>query len=327
MTYVEQFHLGFQWADPRSGQTLEVELVDSELRVTGLFPTLQLEDPPTDFLGQSLKARKGRAGGQKGIGKESPEVCFANADSDEKLIDFVRRFGPVVAKRAITGEPFFEEIHGKKLSIRTLTAYQDMQELRNERAIYNAAWSLVMLQGEGQKAYESKRELGRELIREIAARVKNWPLQWEREREGRKWEPYWKLKADSLERIVGVSMLNYPDPFLPSVVDGRIVICELLKCFEGFVFPSFLEMHSEITFGIRPLLYAALRRQFATPRDVARCTNTLCRSLFHLERAGQQFCCAECSRQQRQRTYWDRRGKKLRRKRQKRSAARANSNK
>ena len=89
-----------------------------------------------------------------------------------------------------------------------------MQELRNERALYNAAWRLVMLEGEGQEAFESKRELGRELIREIAAQVKDWLLQWERERAERKREPYWKLTAHSLERIVGISRLKYPDPFL-----------------------------------------------------------------------------------------------------------------
>jgi hypothetical protein len=37
--------------------------------------------------------------------------------------------------------------------------------------------------------------------------------------------------------------------------------------------------------------------------------------IFNIERAGQQFCCPECSLQHRQRVYWEQRGKKFRKKR------------
>ena len=85
----------------RASQTLEVKLVNSELQVMELS-ALQLKDPPADFQRRvSAKVRKGWAVGQKRIGKESPEICFANADSDE-LVLLVHEFGPVVAKRVLT---------------------------------------------------------------------------------------------------------------------------------------------------------------------------------------------------------------------------------
>ena len=49
-------------------------------------------------------------------------------------------------------------------------------------------------------------------------------------------------------------------------------------------------MHSSIKYGIRPLLYSILRRQFINPRGFAFCANTECRNFFNIERAGQQFC-------------------------------------
>jgi hypothetical protein len=101
----------------------------------------------------------------------------------------------------------------------------------------------------------------------------------------------------------------------PPTLDGRIVLCELVNSFRATVFPNPLEMHSSIKYGIRPLLYALLRRQFINPRDFSACANTQCRNFFNIERSGQRFCSDDCSTHQRQRTYWAKRGKKLRKKR------------
>src|SRR5579862_9235806 len=99
MTIVERIHHGFQWAEPpRSGGELEVERVGSDLQIRGLYPRYRVEDAPSDLIRQFEKAPKNPCPiGQEKIGKESPDVLFANADSDEQLIAFARRFGPVVA--------------------------------------------------------------------------------------------------------------------------------------------------------------------------------------------------------------------------------------
>jgi hypothetical protein len=164
----------------------------------------------------------------------------------------------------------------------------------------------------GERTFDH--ELARTLIREISAHIGDWPRQWERERSQRQSEPLWKLSAESLRRIEQIASGGGGWPLSP-IVDGRIVICELLNSFRGIVFPNPLEMHSSIRYGIRPLLYSILRRQFLAPRDFAACANTQCRDFFNIERAGQRFCSAECSQQQRQRAYWKKRGKKLRKER------------
>jgi hypothetical protein len=245
---------------------------------------------------------------------------FANADSDDKLVAFVRRFGPVVAKSVSHIRPIFRiELVApeKRLDppppFGTLTAQQDMQELRNEHSIYHAALRLVILLKERDFEYDSARTF----IRQISAHIGDWPRQWERERSQRQSEPIWKPMTESLRRIEDLASAGR-DALLPSTLDSRIVICELLNSFRGAVFPNPIEMHGSIRYGIRPLLYSILKRQFLAPRDFAVCANTQCRDFFNVERGGQQFCSEDCSRRQRQRLYWKKRGKKLRKVRSKR---------
>jgi len=100
----------------------------------------------------------------------------------------------------------------------------------------------------------------------------DWPRQWRRERSQRMSEPIWKLSNESLRRIEQIASSR--SNRLLSPVDGRIVICQLLNSFRGIVFPNPLEMHSGIKYGIRPLLYSILRREFFAPRNFAACANT-----------------------------------------------------
>jgi hypothetical protein len=191
-----------------------------------------------------------------------------------------------------------------------LIARQDMQELRNERVIYSAALALVMeLSGPNFDVM-----VAQHLIGEIAAHIGDWPRQWQREQSQSKGEPFWRLSAESLERIQHLASCR-PDELLRPTLDARIVVCELLNVFRSTVFPNPLEMHSNIKYGVRPLLYSILRREFLHPRDLGVCANTQCREFFEIERAGQQFCTPECSLRQRQREYWAKRGKRLRKKR------------
>jgi hypothetical protein len=177
---------------------------------------------------------------------------FANADSDEKLIAFVRRFGPVVAKKIRMVMNDEEE----RLEVK-LTAVQDMGELRNEQVVYHAAMDLVRLLNEREFDYG----LAQTRIRQIAGHFSDWPQQWERERAQRVsehgTEPFWKLTTHSLERIKALSSTR-PDGLLPPNVNGRIVMCELLNAFRSTVFPNPMEMHNSIQYGIRPLLYSIL---------------------------------------------------------------------
>lgn len=263
-----------------------------------MFPAYkEKEGHPSDLIRQYELARKNRSIGKQRTGKDSPHVRFANAITDDEFASFVCTFGPVVAESVHLGvEPPF-----------ILTATQDIRELKNEQAVYRAALSLIVELT--QRTFDYAAAQG--LIGKIATGISDWPKQWRRERSQRKHsEPSWKLSNESLKRIKQLSSGN-PD----ELIDGRIVICELLNVFPAVAFPNPLEMHSSILFGIRPLLYSILRREFLYPHETGVCANTRCREFFEVERGGQRFCDDSCSLQQRQGMYWKSRGKELRRKR------------
>ena len=292
------------------GKELGVEWIGSDLKITGSAAHYQRQDSPCDLISQYEKSPRQVAIGQQRTGTQSPDVRFANADTDQKLIDFVRRFGPVVARCVEDTGMIPDKELGEPRFPGHLIAHQDMHELKNEQEIYRAALALVMQLNQPNYDYVSAQQL----MKAIAANIKDWPRQWEREKSLRSVRPRWNLSAESLNRIEQLHS-SRPDPFLPGSLDGRIVICELLNSFPSIVFPNPPEMHSSIKYGIRPLLYSLLRRQFVYPRGSAVCANTECRNFFNVERAGQEFCSSECSTRHRQRIYWQKRGKKLRKKR------------
>jgi hypothetical protein len=306
---VEHKYPGFQWAEPLEANGLRVERVKDELSITGLLPRYGIKDDPSDLIRQYELARKVHIG-KKSSSKASPHIRFANADTDERLIAFVRAFGPVVAS----------SIRWDQDDPRILTARQDLRELRNEQIIYCAA--LELLQELRKKRYSS--DSAQCLIQEIADNIGDWQLQWEREKSQCKGEPTWKFPGPSIQRIQSFSV-EVPDLVrrvrnllpLPPELDARIVICELVNTFSAKVFPNPVEMHSSILYGVRPLLYAVLRREFLYPHGSEVCANTQCREFFEIKRSGERFCNSDCSRQQRQREYWEKRGKQLRKKRRK----------
>ena len=310
MTIVERLSES-QWAEPlHEAKELQVKQIDTALHITGLLPRYEGETRPTDLIRQYDIAAKYRAVGKQRATGDSPEILFANADTDDKLVAFVRRFGPVVAKDAYTNFERPEKGRSEPRLPPRLFAVQDMQELRNEHLIFRSALALMMQLTESPFDFL----LAQRLIGEIASKIIDWPKQWEREGVQSGKEPFWNLRADSLKRIKQLTV-GGPDCLLPPTLDGRIVLCELVNSFRSIVFPNPPEMHASIKYGIRPLLYAILRRQFIYPRAVYACANTQCRNFFNIERTGQQYCCPECSIHQRQRTYWSERGKKLRKKR------------
>lgn len=318
MKFVEHSRGGFQWGEPlRKATELDVKQVGDELHIIAHLPRYEVQDHPSDLIRQYEIVRKDRSIGKQRTGKDSPHICFANANTDEKLIAFVRRYGPVVAKSVYTvpdSTHRLTELTEKRLAVASdefplLIARQDMQELQDERRIYQAALSLVVSLRENFDFLSAQHQIG-----EIAAHIGDWPRQWERERSQCERQPLWRLDSYSLKRIKQLSS-SPPDGLLPPDLDARIVISEVLNVFRATVFPHPAEMHHSIKCGIRPLLYSILRHEFLYPHDVGTCANTQCRQFFEVERAGQKYCDAQCSLRQRQRDYWKERGKRLRKKR------------
>jgi len=212
-------------------------------------------------------------------------------------------------------------------------AQQNLAELKNERRIYRAALALVAEFGRGK---ECDRVSARDCLFEIVEHVSVWPKQWQRERQlrlsvqGYAHQPEWFFGQDNLNELQNVSDCVdsippiygfYPasSPLSDPIQAGHWVICVLVNTFRPVVYywgnrpveaPGW-----DLTGGIRPILYYILRREYLKVRGVGICRNTECRDVFEIERSGQEFCGEECSRRQRQREYWQNRGKKMRKRR------------
>ncbi len=307
---------GYQWGEiPHGEKSFPLKQSNDSIEIIAAMPRYSSEDRSTDLIYQYELAREARRS-TKGFLKAAPHIRFANADSDNDLIEFVRSFGPVVAATWINLLPHrlveIPDREGRSYIEQPMRAEQNMVELRNEQHIYKAAMKLVLELSRRDEEYDLVEAAAN--ISEIAHLIRSWPLQWRRERKARGKALLWKVRPGTIERINAMAIRN-PRELLPPQVDVRIVLSELLNVFPAFVFPNPLEMHAYLHYGIRPLLYSLLRREFLHPHVTAVCANTMCRKFFEVDRTGQQHCSPICSRQQRQRDYWQQRGKIRREKR------------
>jgi len=295
---VEHSIPGYKWADPVEGQYFSVKVSGTDLEVIGKYPTFSTEADDYDIVKQF-----GRFSQQFAIAdntkERSPGPDFANAKTDKDLIAFVKRFGPVVARQV--------KMVQSKSVVPYISAKQDMEELRCEQRIFQAALTLV----ECMKDDHPDEEILVDLIRTIAEGIEVWQIQWERQRsEIHPYSATWELREESLARIRELptlkGTLHKRDVFLNTcVLDGRVVICELLNAFRPLIFPNASEGNLYFRYGIRPLLFSTLRHHFLYPQYLGICQNPTCRKFYKITRAEKIYHQETCSRKHRQRLYWE----------------------
>lgn len=317
MTFVEQ--PSYVW-----GTDLVVEPAADCLIIRGhssLWSKSSAELGSRDVFEGYLRAPQDWSSGR--TGKKSPHVLFANANSDEEVVAFVKQFGPVVARS-------IQERFSDAGELPTIIAEQEMDELRRERIVYRSA--LTLLAGLAQK--NSPEPVLRDCILSITDNVSEWPRQYKREqlmRSNDNLPAGWEFDEQALRRMErirditlcerpthGVEALLFPvvSPLSNPVMAGHYVLCELVNAFKPSVhFWGDAPTEGpplDLRFGIRPVLYFILRQAYVQQSVIGICANTQCRKVFEIERAGSRFCCDVCSRHQRQREYWAHRGKKRR---------------
>lgn len=128
------------------------------------------------------------------------------------------------------------------------------------------------------------------------------------------------MREPKIDHPLGV-ISTAPNPLR----SGHSVVCALLNAFCPVLYlwgdKAIEGPNPDLAYGLRPVLYHLLRREYLLAGGIAVCGHRDCRKVFELERSGQHFCSAKCSQYQRQREYWAKRGKKLRGQRQKRKLA------
>lgn len=313
MAIVERILTIPTWAEhisvERDGETL---VVKGEGRRA--IPASPNELPPgQDFLQQYIQYSKFWS--EKRSGKRPPHIQFANSASDEDLIAFVERFGPL-------------QSNGKlwRLPNKSVTAYQDMQGLRRDRLIFSGATKLVVAgaRGDVDDGNVLAGGLG-EILQGVlqagpATEIHTVPTFHESPWYGHHLLPFAKWLgevATDFSASESIPLTEAARSISPGKLRkiGQIALSILLNCFPPQLTPigsRMMELPAYDPCGILPVLYFMLRQDCLRKQGIAICARPECSKFFAVERFGQRFCSAECSLLQRQRDYWQRKGKAAR---------------
>jgi hypothetical protein len=308
--------LPLTWA---SNIVVEVEKSGRDLIVGGIASPKE-EQPNGDIFRSYRDWALDRTTKRSGL--TAPHIRFANAKTDQELITFVKKFGPIWA------ESIAEEDTDRFLF---RAAKQSLDTLHREQRIYAAALDLLEELAKEKKANVQSIQV---YLSDIVNGCKHWTSEWQRELAWRESHdqlpPSWHFDNSEWENLVRLNVNAKHDPGLDALSrlivgspfdSGHQVICALANAFRievthfGNTRCEAPPLHA-LLFGVRPVLYYLLRLEYLhTPKTggAHRCANEFCRQFFLLDREGQKFCSEECSRKQRQRYYWKTRGSKLRR--------------
>lgn len=262
---------------------------------------------PEDLLAQYLHLSG--SVGEKRFGTRPPHIQFSNAKTDDELIDFVRQYGPVAAHRVE-----IKETDG--LIIQSLEAVQSIRGLRREQQIF--AGLVKFLVAFRQEPPDTAAILSSLVLIMESQEQPETKIRWTNSL--RATVPRRRLSDNRAFRDGLRRMPKEEEELEPKVLKlfGRIVFCELLNMYPPMLSPFVthaVELPPHEPAGILPALYFMLRRDYLNEYGLQICAFTECRKFFAIERYGQRFCSADCSRLQRQREYWMRRGAEQRERR------------
>jgi hypothetical protein len=307
---------------PRWAARISIERDGDILRVSGtgrIFhnaPIARLKGADEDLL--RLYRESVKLGTEKRTGKLSPHIQFANCRTDEELIHFVGRFGPVLASPKLATDE----------GLGTISALQPLDSLRREHTIFAGAVGLVAhlrpkMRNQDSALAEALADIAKGVYlpgiqKEIRTSAGFQELPWygrpillgllpliAREAEQSSdnlsmVQHIRQLRGDALHRYALIALCMLLDAFLPRLIPVRNVIRE---------YPPYEDS------GILSALYFMLRQDYMRDQEIKICARADCGAFFVVERSGQRFCTADCSTKQRQRDYWQKRGSTLRRKR------------
>ena len=226
--------------------------------------------------------------------KQKPEDAgvyqFADADNDEKLIAFVKEFGPV------WGDVRFSKYEGNGTC--TLTVAQSVRRLRNEQEKFAATAKLLQQVNRNSQA-DSGIMTATMLDIHIPA--------------------FWQIMIDNFLSTVG-SVAKKTESVLPW---AHLALCMVLNDYPPRLVPlngEVIELVCTSDEGIRYAIYYQLRRDYLAQRTIGTCLN--CGGHFSVYKRGTRGCSESCRRALRNQRYWNKHKKAVNRNRRKKRTER-----
>jgi hypothetical protein len=253
----------------------------------------------------------------------APHILFANATSDAKLIEFVSMYGPVWGYEA--GGSFMGEDRQTKHT--NITVSETIETLRREQWLFANVLKLWALINDTSRTTTGIQDIFCNFVREA-----EWPG------PASEVDPF---EQEPCEPWYGFDFLNgfrkelageirpystwaeVLEPHIRSfsgdelVSRAREAICAYLSSRElspvlVIDHESFIQMFRRAKWGVLPQLHWMLRQDCIDKRHSGVCARPECGTLFYVHRYKQRFCSEDCSRRQRQREYYVRKGKAVR---------------
>lgn len=310
---------------------IEVEIDGDTLLITGwgrLFGpldgrTLSSRDIGRLDIFKRFRTYALRQLGAERFGDSSGVYQFADATNDEKLISFVREFGPIWGK-------VFSTLDNDEATIR-ITVKQSLKKLRREQEIFAAA--IKLLQQLNLKANADP-------VKMVLAMTRILPTQM-RPPGG---FPRIESCRNFIVPIPAEEVMSYPVAVRFSAIateiwcsDGvptsdkkaaveslaRQVLCDLLNHHAPVLAPfgnEVIEMPVIPNEGIRDALYFRVRLDYLSGRQIAACLN--CGGYFPVLRRGARACGEGCRTALRNQKYWETHKKLVNRNRRKKRTRR-----
>ena len=243
---------------------------------------------------------------------------FADATDDDKIIAFVKEFGP------IAGRVLHDEVDSE-FGTKTLTVREEVAQLSRHHKIFCAATDLLGELNRNGRAdpkvivnammtiYPAPKLF---LPQDLPTEIDNLTVPARPGTSPDVFNPWtWSMLAvreliedstNARQRIVGY---------------GHHALCQLLNCFPLSLVPADgrqpIELPKIKREGIIDSLYYKLRLDYLAQRQLGVCLN--CNGHFPIMRRGARACGDECARVLRNRKYWEKNHKKLNKKRTKKN--------
>ena len=297
------------------------------------------EDGFEDLLARYYRAESSRANNRQPTGGNSPHLQFVNAETDEQLISFVERYGPVAGQPRKSPEWEKVELVDGEWVVQGPEVHvtQSMAVLRSEQRIFANTLDLMSLVNGTEGLVDEFYEVlpGRPQFGETHFRPKQ-AMRYTRWRK--KWDPVCEaivqrgidLEAGIVEASKMPDYGRHWDQFLstprfkPTMAGGDLVgaindthriLCGVFNSFPTYLYADdgvTIELPEIIRTGILPTLYFMLRENYRQRRRFKPCELAGCPNIFLVGREGARYCSERCSHTASQRKYWDRAGKKKR---------------
>jgi hypothetical protein len=276
----------------------------------GVFPTLAAEENSLgllDFMKSYYEAPRRTRETSRGL----PYLRFTNATDEEKLLQFLKEFGPVHAQTRSGGLGLVTAVQSRSVlraEQEVFAAARELVSVVNDLADFSREWAERDLCARPPRIERSEQSL----ISKIAPILKRLHGAMS---DAIETSDSYKLPNEEWKELVGKAFWDSVQTCdVDNLSKAHRVLCEIFNAFPPKLFfagGDVIEAPELALTGIRPLLYFMLREIYLLKVRIRRCQREDCGHFFIPDRINGDYCSVRCGDLVRQRNLNERRAKEV----------------